>query len=122
MNYIFVNSDTLAHKEIVHYSGIIINRLLMKNSDGLDSCVAYLRLYLEKGLIEKEDEVLMTGLVRILNKFTKEIAQECNMDVVMTTRDMAKIGKKLAKYGFKSEGIEYWVKLHNSNRFVTNFD
>lgn len=122
MNYIFVNRDTLTHKEIVHYSGIMINRVLMRNSDGLDSCVAYLRLYLENGLIDKEDESLMAGLVSILDKFSKEIAQDCNMELVMTTRDLAKIGKKLTKYGFKSEGIKYWVDFHKSGRFVTNFD
>lgn len=122
MDYIFVNRDTLTHKEIVHYSGIMINRVLMRNSDGLDSCVAYLRLYLENGLIDKEDESLMAGLVSILDKFSKEIAQDCNMELVMTTRDLAKIGKKLTKYGFKSEGIKYWVDLHKSSRFVTNFD
>ena len=122
MNYIFVNRDTLTHKEIVHYSGIMINRVLMRNSDGLDSCVAYLRLYVENGLIDNEDESIMTGLVGILDKFTKEIAQDCNMELVMTTRDMAKIGNKLTKYGFKSDGIKYWVNLHKSGRFVTNFD
>lgn len=122
MNYIFVNRDTLTHKEIVHYSGIMINRVLMRNSDGLDSCVAYLRLYLENGLIDKEDESLMAGLVSILDKFSKEIAQDCNMELVMTTHDLAKIGKKLTKYGFKSKGIKYWVDLHKSGRFVTNFD
>ena len=122
MNYIYVNRDTLTHKEIVHYSGIIINRVLMRNSDGLESCIAYLRLYLENGLIGKEDDVLMMGLVRVLNKFTKEIAQECNMDLVMTTRDMAKIGGRLTKYGLKSDGIKYWINLHKSGRFVTNFD
>ena len=94
----------------------------MRNSDGLDSCVAYLRLYLENGLIDKEDESLMAGLVSILDKFSKEIAQDCNMELVMTTRDLAKIGKKLTKYGFKSEGIKYWVDFHKSGRFVTNFD
>lgn len=122
MNYIFVNRDTLTHKEIVHYSGIMINRVLMRNSDGLDSCVAYLRLYLENGLIDKEDELLMAGLVSILDKFSKEIAQDCNMELVMTSRDLAKIGIKLTKYGFKSEGIKYWVDFHKSGRFVTNFD
>lgn len=111
----------MTHKEILRYANIVINRALMKNSDGLDTCVGYLRLYLEEGMISKDDEALMEELVTMLNRYNKDVAQECNMNLVMTTRDMSKIGKKLQKFGYNSEGINYWIKLQASGRFVTNF-
>lgn len=121
MSFIYINRDTLTHKEITHYVNIIINRLLLRNSDGLDSCIAYLRLFLNEGLIGKDDSTLMEGLVSVLNRYDKVISQNCNMNLVITTRDMAKIGKTLKKYGYSSDGIDYWIKLQASGRFVTNF-
>lgn len=121
LKYIYVNRDTLSKKEIVSYVNIIVNRVLFRNSDGLDTCTAYLRLFLNEGLIGKDDEAIMKGLVCVLERYNKDIAQKCNMDLVMTTRDMAKIGKTLKKYGYSSNGIDYWIKLQGSGRFVTNF-
>ena len=121
LDFIYVNRDTLTHLEIVHYVNIVINRALLRNSDGLDTCIGYLRLYLNEGLIGKDDIQLMEGLVSVLNRYDKNIAQECNMNLVMVTRDMSKIGKMLKKYGYSSDGIDYWVKLQTSGRFVTNF-
>ena len=122
LNFIYLNRDTLTHTEISYYVNIIINRVLLRNSDGLDTCVGYLRLFLNDGLIGKDDNALMQALVSVLNRYDKDAAQDCNMNLVMTTRDMAKIGKVLSKYGYISEGIDYWVKLHSSGRFVTNFN
>lgn len=121
LSFIYKNRDSLTHKDIVRYANIVINRALMQNSDGLDTCIGYLRLYMEEGLIGKDDEALMEEVVNILNRYNKDTAQECNMNLVMTTQDMSKIGKILKKFGYKSEGIDYWIKLQNSGRFVTNF-
>lgn len=121
LNFIYQNRDTLAHKEIVHYVDIILNRVLLRNSDGLDTCIAYLRLYLKEYLIGKDDSGQMEGLVSILNRYDKDTAQSCNMNLVMTTREMSKIGKVLKKYGYISEGIDYWINLQSSGRFMTNF-
>ena len=120
LGFIYVNRDTLTHQEIVHYVNIIINRTLLRNSDGLDTCLGYLRLYLNDGLIGKDDNVLMEGLVSVLKRYDKETAQECNMNLVMVTRDMSKIGMSLRKMGYTSEGIDYWIQLQASGRFMTN--
>ncbi len=121
LSFIYQNRDTMLHKEIVHYANIVINRVLLRNSDGMDTCVAYLRLYLNENLIRKDDNELMEGLVSVLNRYDKDIAQYCNMNVVMVTRDLSKIGKVLKKYGYSSGGIDYWIGLQASGRFVTNF-
>ena len=121
LSFIFSNRDTISHKDFVRYMNMVINRLLMKNSDGLDTCVAYLRLYLYEGLINKEDNEILDGLVQVLDRFTKDVAQECNMELIMTTRDMAKIAMKLSGKGFASKGIDYWIRLQKSGRFYTNF-
>ena len=72
-------------------------------------------------MIGKGDVSLMEGLVSVLNRYDKDIAQECNMNVFMTTRDLSKIGKTLRKFGYESEGIDYWIDLQSSGRFVMNF-
>ena len=121
LSYIYTNRDILSHKDIVRYVNIVVNRVLMRNSDGLDTCTAYLRLFLNEGIIGKDDEALMEGLVSILDRYNKDIAQECNMNLLITTRDMAKIGKNLKKMGYASNGIDYWIELQDSGRFVMNF-
>ena len=68
------------------------------------------------------DEQLMRRLVSLLDYYTKDIAQSCNMELVMTVRDMAKIAKTLVKHGYSSAGITYWMNLYSSNRFRTNFN
>lgn len=122
MSFIYVNREVLSHKEVVSYASIIVNRVLLRNGDGLDSCIDYLRLYFEGEIIGKDDEALMNGLVGILDRYNKDIAQNCNMNVVMVTNDMAKIGKMLKKIGYSSNGIDYWMNLKNSGRFMTNFN
>ncbi|SKC54659.1 SIR2-like domain-containing protein [Bacteroidales bacterium WCE2008] len=122
LRFIFNNRDSITHRGLVRYINTVINRVLMKNSDGLDTCVAYLRLYLNEGLISKEDEDILDGLVQILDRFTKDVAQECNMELIMTTRDMSKIAKALSLKGYDSKGIKYWIELNKSERFFTNFN
>ena len=122
LDFIYTNRDALAHDEIVSYVNIIINRTLLKNSDGLDTCIAYLRLYMEGGLIGKEDVALMNGLRSVLDRYDKDAAQDSNMNLVMVTRDMAKIGKMLRKIGYSSIGIDYWVTLQASGRFLSVFN
>ena len=121
LSFIYTNRDTLTHKDIVHYANIVITRLLLRNSDGLNTCIGYLRLYINDGLIGKDDETLMEGLLSVLNRYDKDAAQDCNMNLVMTTRDLSNIAKMLKKFGYSSEGIEYWINLQTSGRFVTNF-
>lgn len=121
LSFILSNRETLSHKDVVRYVGIIVNRVMFRNSDGLDTCIGYLRLFLEEGLVGKDDETIMTGYVGVLDRFTKETAQECNMELVMTTMYLAKIAKVLTKYGYSSEGINYWINFQKSGRFVTNF-
>ncbi len=121
LRFILLNREALAHKDIVRYIGIIINRVMLRNSDGLDTCIGYLHLFLEERLVGKDDETIMTGYVGVLDRFTKETAQECNMELVMTTMYLAKIAKVLTKYGYSSEGIKYWTDFQKSERFVTNF-
>lgn len=121
LSFILSNRETLSHKDVVRYVGIIVNRVMFRNSDGLDTCIGYLRLFLEEGLVGKDDETIMTGYVDVLDRFTKETAQECNMELVMTTMYLAKIATVLTKYGYSSEGINYWTNFQKSGRFVTNF-
>lgn len=121
LSFIQANSGVFAHKEILDYVNVILNRILLRNSDGLDTCIAYLRLFLNEGLIGNNDTAIMEGLLSVLNRYDKTTAQNCNMDLVLTTQNMAKIGKTLKKFGCSSDGIDYWIGLQASGRFMTNF-
>lgn len=121
LNYIQVNNSILTHKELVGFIDIIIKRVLMKNSDGLDTCIYYLRLFLKEKLITMEDEGLIGGILRILERYQKDDVQECNMDLVMTARDLGKIAIYLNRKGVRSNGIEYWLMFKKESRFYTNW-
>lgn len=122
LSFIQANAGMFTHKELLGYVNIIINRVLLRNSDGLDTCIAYLRLFLNEGLIGNNDTAIMEGLLCVLNRYDKTTAQNCNMDLVMTTQNMAKIGKSLKKFGYTSDGIDYWIAFGKSSRFYSNFD
>ena len=122
LNYIIQNSDTIQHPEMARYVNAVINRVQLKNSDGLDDCLVFLRMCLEERFIGMEDESIIVGFVQILDRYKKEDAQECNMDLVKTTREMARIATMLLKKGQSSPGIEYWIRIHKSGRFVSNFN
>jgi hypothetical protein len=122
LKYITANKDTLTHKELNQFFDIVINRVLMKNSDGLDLCIAYLWYYLKTGLIGIDDERLISGLLRILDRYEKPVIQECNMDLVSTARHLGKMADFLSRKEFKSKGIDYWKHFKKTSRFYSNFD
>lgn len=119
--YIRANHDVFTHKEVINFIDIIIKRVQMKNSDGLDTCIAYLSLFLKERLINKEDIGLIDGLVKILDRYTKEEVQKCNMDLVMTARHLGKIAMFLRKIEIQSEGVNYWIRFKKESHFYTNW-
>lgn len=122
LNYITANKDTLTPKELNQFFDIVINRVLMRNSDGLDLCIAYLWYYLKTGLIGIENERLISGLLRILDRYEKPDVQECNMDLVSTARHLGKIAEYLSRKDFKSDGVMYWKRFKRKSHFHSNFD
>lgn len=122
LEFIYSNRGVLSHKKLLDYTNIIVNRVLLRNSDGLDTCIAYLNIFLSQGIITTNDEDAIKGFVRVLDRYKKEDIQQCNMDLVMAARCLAKIAKSLAKEGISSKGIEYWMTFEKSSRFYCNFN
>lgn len=122
IRYIIANKDSLSRKELVQFFDIIINRVMLKNSDGLDFLTGYLWYFLNKKLISIDDERHVNGLLKILDRYEKQDVQECNMDLVMTARYMNKMAVYLSGKGFKSKGIDYWKHFKRTSRFYCNFD
>ena len=116
------NKESLSRKELVQYFDIIINRVLLKNSDGLDFLTGYIWYFLNKKLISLEDERHVNGILKILDRYEKNDVQECNMDLVLTARYMGKLAMYLSKNGFSSKGIDYWKRFKRTSRFYCNFD
>lgn len=121
LKYIEANHDIILHKELIRLLNTIINRVLMKNSDGIDLCISYLRIYLQQGIITMEDENLVHGLLRILDHYEKDDVQRCNMDLVVTAIHLGHMAVFLAKKGLSSKGIDYWKRFKKTARFYTNF-
>ena len=122
LKFIQGNARSLTRKKLVGYFNLIINRVLMRNSDGLDICIAYLWYFLKEGFITMEDEEVVKGLLHILDRYEKENVQNCNMDLVLTARSCAKIANKLKSKGYVSKGIDYWIGFQKSSRFYCNFN
>ena len=122
LGYITANIKLFAPNEQERLFDIIINRVLLKNSDGLDTCIGYLWYYLNKRYVSTDNERLTDGLIRILDRYEKSDMQECNMDLVMTARYMGKMATILSGKGFKSKGIDYWKRFKRTSRFYSNFD
>ena len=94
----------------------------MRNSDSLDLCIFYLWCFLKDGFITMEDEDVVKGLLYILDRYEKDVVQNCNMDLVLTARSCAKIANKLKAKGYTSKGIDYWISFQKSSRFYCNFN
>ena len=122
LKYIDANRETLNHPELMSYLDIIIKRVMLRNGDGLDLCISYLRYFLKLKLITIEDIDILRGLIRILDRYTKEDLENCNMDLVSAARDLGKIAEFLKEKGFNSEGINYWNLFKKSSRFYSNFN
>lgn len=122
LKYIEANQYALTHKELIRFIDIIINRLLLKNSDGLDYCIEYLRSFINKRLIKLKDEELISGIVRILDRYKKDDVLKCNMDLVRTSLHMGKIAMFLSNKGLSSKGIDYWKHFKKTSRFYCNFN
>lgn len=122
LKYIRTNVRSFSHKELLGYFNKIINRVLMRNSDGLDLCIFYLWCFLKDGFITMEDEDVVKGLLYILDRYEKDVVQNCNMDLVLTARSCAKIANKLKAKGYTSKGIDYWISFQKSSRFYCNFN
>jgi len=122
INYIMANKESLSRKELVQYFDIIINRVMLKNSDGLDFLTECLWYFLYKKFISLEDERHVNGILKILDRYEKNDVQECNMDLVLTARYMGKLAMYLSEKGFSSKGIDYWKRFKRTSRFYCNFD
>lgn len=122
LSFIQANAGMFTHKELLGYVNIVINRVLLRNSDGLDTCIAYLRLFLNEGLISANDEEAVDGLIKILDRYKKEDVQSYNMDLVLSARCMERIAKFLKKEGKSSVGTDYWIAFGKSSRFYSNFN
>lgn len=121
LQYIRTNARSFTHIELLGYFNLIINRVLMRNSDGLHLCIFYLWCFFKDGFITMEDEDVVKGLLYILDRYEKDDVQNCNMDLVVTARHCAKIANKLKAKGYTSKGIDYWISFQKSSRFYCNF-
>jgi len=122
IQFMYQNRDVLMRKDIVFNLDMLIKRVLLKNGDGLDTCIAYLSYFLRERLITMDDSQLIDGLMRIVERYTKEDVLECNMDLVLTTRSLGKIAEFLKDKGQNSTGIDYWLDFKKKSRFYSNFD
>ena len=121
LEYIHDNYRVIPSKTLNHYINIIINRVLLMNSDGLDYCIVYLWIFLNKGIIKKDNEEQMSGLIDVLERYKKENVLDCDMDLVWTGQYLEKIAKFLEKHGIVTAGTGYWKNFMKDSGLYTNW-
>lgn len=121
LDFIEKNREEFEHGRLVKLIDLILNRILLMNSDGLDRCIRTIRYLLHDGLLTVNDTVEMNLIVMILDRTTPEKLNECNLNLAHATNNLSAIAALMEKRRFESKGITYWKTFVNNKRYYTNF-
>jgi len=97
---------------------LLLDRILFKRKERLESCINYISYYLSKYYTTKNLSMAMIEKLQlILKTYTKETFQELDMEVPSNVKHLIQISDSLRKMGYGSECIEYWLSIKKSKRF-----
>lgn len=100
---------------------MVLTRLLLMNSDGLDECLRYVRYFVTDGTRSEQDESVLESIMMMLGKTTLSRLNDYDLNLAHATNNLAEIARKLAKWGCDSEEIRFWKGFAERHRFYTNF-
>ena len=113
---------TYSDEELNKYVRIIINRILFVNTGGIQSALNYLHALLVYKYIDTNNNELINEILKILDKYSKEMLQDNNINVSDASKYLIGISNYLSKSGINSQGIEKWKNLGKSKRFYGIYD
>jgi hypothetical protein len=97
---------------------LLLDRILFKRKERLESCIDYIAHYLSRYYTtENLSMSMIEKLQLILKTYTKETFQELDMEVPSNVKHLIQISDSLRKMGYGSEPIEYWLSIKRSKRF-----
>lgn len=98
--------------------GLLLNRVLLQQKEGLESCVA-LAAYLTKEYSESMVKAFAKVLIEILKKYCDDLdyrTLKINLPPVM--KNIRLIAEGLKEQGIEVKPVEYWLDDEKANRFV----
>lgn len=121
LEFIYNNRSEIERTRFLSLLNIVLTRLLLMNSDGLDECLRYVRYFVTDGTITEQDESVLESIIMMLDKTTLSRLNDCDLNLAHATNNLTEIAKKLAKWRFDSEGVRFWIDFAKRHRFYTNF-
>ena len=121
LDFIGKNRHEMSHDRLKKLMNLLLGRVLMMNSDGLDKSLRFIRFALTDGTIGPEDHEQLDSIVMILDRTDLNRLNACDMNLAHATNNLVAIAKEMSKRGYKSPGISEWISFADKHRFYTNF-
>jgi hypothetical protein len=104
-------------KEYVNYINIIITRILCNDRNGYEIALSHLQYYVRLFATDKETIESIPRLTLLLDSLKMDAFKELEQNVITCSELTILMAKHLRKYGFNSEGVDYWINTRKSQFF-----
>lgn len=120
LSFMYKDRYAFEHSRYLSLLNLILNRILLLNSDGLDECLRYVHYFLTDGLVSSADTEIHAPVMMVLDKTTPEKLKQSNINLAQAANNLTAIAKQMAEWGFESPGITFWKEYASKHRFYTN--
>ena len=119
--FMYKNRRALEHSRFLTLLNLILTRIMMFNSDGLDICLRYMRYFVADGAVSSLDKATHAAIIMMLDKTTPERLTQSNINLAHAANNLTVIANKMEEWGYESSGIAFWKKYATKHRFYTNY-
>ena len=119
--FMFKNRRALEHSHFLTLLNMILSRIMMFNSDGLDSCLRHVRYFVSDGAVSSSDSGILATIMMMLDKTTPERLRQANSNLAHAANNLTVIANKMEEWGHASPGITFWKEYATKHRFYTNY-
>lgn len=119
--FMYKNRRALEHSRFLTLLNLILTRIMMFNSDGLDICLRYMRYFVADGAVSPLDKATHAAIIMMLDKTTPERLTQSNINLAHAANNLTVIANKMEEWGYESSGIAFWKKYATKHRFYTNY-
>lgn len=119
--FMYKNRRTLEHSRFLTLLNLILTRIMMFNSDGLDICLRYMRYFVTDGAVSSSDKAIHAAIIMMLDKTTPEKLTQSNINLAHAANNLIVIANKMEEWGYESSGITFWKEYASKHRFYTNY-
>lgn len=119
--FMFKNRRALEHSHFLTLLNMILSRIMMFNSDGLDSCLRHVRYFVSDGAVSSSDSGILATIMMMLDKTTPERLRQANSNLAHAANNLTVIANKMEEWGHASSGITFWKEYATKHRFYANY-